>query len=152
MIAPPAVLQAVTIQTQGSGKHKVKVIVLQFSGAVNASAAGNLGSYMLATVAAKKHPSKGVALALASYNAATHQVTLRTRKALVLTTPLHLAVNVTSHSFLATLGKGGTGISSAVAIESKAVHVESVGSHFHHARRPGCFHAGFRPKFLHLSQ
>ena len=150
VIAPPPVLLSATVATHVVARHKTKVIVLQFSAAVDANAAIATTNYSLSTVAnGKKHPSKNVALVQPVYDAATHQVTLRTKKALVLTTPLHLAVNVTGQPFVATLTKGGTSVRSAVAIESKSIAVESVAS-VHHL--DALLHHGFRPRFRHLSR
>jgi hypothetical protein len=150
VIAPPAALQTATIQTQTVARHKtVKVIVLQFGGPVDPTAAQTPGNYALMTVAnGRKHPSKHVALGQPVYNPATFQVTLRTTKPLNLSTPLHLAVNVTGQSFLVTLNKGGAGVSTAVAIHSQALHVEPVASHH---TLDALLHAGFRPRYRHLS-
>ena len=94
----------------GTGKKAKKetVLVLQFSGALNASAAENVGAYELAAVTKVKASGKGknkkpattklgkpIALASAAYNASNDQVTLTPRSALTLTAskPDELIVN-----------------------------------------------------------
>ena len=151
VIPPPATVQSVAVVNQHVSKHKTaKVIVVQFGSGVNAVSASTLSNFQLVTVAnGKRHPSKGVALAHAVYNPSTFQVTLTTKKALVLTTPLQLAINVTGQAFLARLSKSGTTISSTVSILSEAKHVEPVGSA--HTLDALLAH-GFRPRFRHLSQ
>ena len=150
VIAPPPTLQSVTVMTEVIKHKKVKVIVLQFDSAISATAAVTKSNYSLATVAnGKKHPSKGVPLVQPVYNLASHQVILRTKNPLVLTSPLHLAVNVTGQNLLVTLGKTSAAISPAVAVRSEAIGVESVASSH---TLDALLHAGFRPKFRHLSQ
>jgi hypothetical protein len=151
VIAPPATVQSVAVVTQHITKVKTaKVISVQFGSGVDPNAAVSLGNYSLVTVAnGKKHPSKAVALGHAVYNAATHQVTLTTKKPLVLTTPLHLAINVTGQTFLATLTKGGTSVSSTVPLQPALAKVQPVeAAHVLDA----LLHHGFRPRFRHLSQ
>ena len=114
----PVKVLGVSIQADRLGKTKktTQVIVLQFSGAVNAGGAGSTSSYSLATIPAnKRQKSKSVALSQAQYNAATNTVTLITRKPLVLNPPLRLTLNAgrlldtlgrpLSGSFVATLSK-----------------------------------------------
>ena len=150
VIAPPTMLQTVRIVTEVIKHRKVKVIVLQFDGAISSTAALTKTNYSLVTVAnGKKHPSKGVPLLQPVYNPVTHQVTLRTKQSLVLSTPLHLAINVTGQSLLATLSKAGTAISSAVALQSESFRVESVSSSH---TLDALLQAGFRPKYRHLGQ
>jgi hypothetical protein len=77
-------------------------------------------------------------------------VTLSTKKPLSLATALHLSIDVNGQPFLATLSKGGSSVSSAVAIQAQAVSsvhgVESVHT------LDALLHHGFRPRFRHLSQ
>ncbi len=110
------------------GKHKTtEVIVVQFSEALDTVAAQNTNNYSLGTIPkAKKQKSKAVLLASASYNPSTFTVTLTTRKALVLSPPLHLTVTAAglldalgrplSTNYVATLTKGGATVSSAVPL------------------------------------
>jgi hypothetical protein len=151
VIAPPARVTSVAVHTQHVTKFKTaKVIAIQFGSAVDPAAAANLGNYSLVTVAAPKHPSKGVGLAKAVYDPVAHQVTLSTKKPLVLTTPLHLGINVTGQTFLATLTKGGTTVSNVVSLQAEAAaSVEPVSSV--HVLDALLVH-GFRPRFRHLSQ
>jgi hypothetical protein len=119
----------------GGGKHRASlVIVVQFDGALNAAAASNPGAYALTTIArGKHHKGRPVALALAqaSYNPATHAVTLTPAKRLALRTPLQLRLNASALTdglgrpldgnhdgrpggdFLATLSPGGVSIAAA---------------------------------------
>jgi hypothetical protein len=71
VVAPPVAILGASLQQEATGTHKTTmVIVVQFSDALNAAAAGNLGAYTLTTMAqGKKHPSKPVALVQASYSA-----------------------------------------------------------------------------------
>jgi hypothetical protein len=56
-------------------------IVIQYSGAVNASGAASLANYQLSTIAmGKRRPAKPIALAGAAYNSVAHSVTLSLRK------------------------------------------------------------------------
>ncbi len=97
----------VSIQTETVKKHKkVTVIVLQFSGALNASDAQNQLLYSLAPETTKKHViklGKAVAPATAVYNASTNTVTLTPKKALVLNPPEQLKIN--SSGLLDALGR-----------------------------------------------
>jgi hypothetical protein len=146
VIAPPATVQSVAVVTQHVTKFKkAKVIAIQFGSAVDPTAAGSVSNYNL-TVAAN---GKKVGLGRPVYNPATHQVTLKTVKPLVLTKPLHLAINVTGQTFLATLTKGGTSVSAAVSLQAAAATVEPVASV--HTLDALLGH-GFRPRFRHLSQ
>ncbi len=118
--APPATVQNVTIQKIKTGKHTTsQVIALQFSAALNASDAQNLGVYSLVTVAkSKKQKSKPVALASASYNATTFTVTLVPRKALVLSSPIELTINAAG--LLDALGRPLNNGTNVVAVLSKS--------------------------------
>jgi hypothetical protein len=98
LVVTPAPVRVLSVSIQairmGKSKKKTQVIVLQFSGAVNAAGAQSTSSYRLATVPAnKRQKSQSVALSQAPYNAATNTVTLITRKPLVLNPPLRLTVN-----------------------------------------------------------
>jgi hypothetical protein len=129
-------VQSVAIAKLNTGKHKTtQVIVLHFSGALNAMDAADLGNYSLVTVAqGKKHPSKAVALLHASYSAANHTMTLTTRKKLVLSPPVRLTLNsvglvdtlgraldgnddgIAGGNFVATLSPNGVTVASAVPL------------------------------------
>ena len=91
---PPTTVVSVSIQKLRTGKHRTtQVIVLQFSEALNAAAAQNLGNYSLGTVPkGKKHKSKPVAISQAKYDSAALTVTLFTRNRLVLSAPLQLTL------------------------------------------------------------
>ena len=110
-LPPPLVtvrsLQVETIKL-GKGKKAKKetVLVLQFSGALNASAADNTGAYELAPVEKVKSTGKGknkkpatsklgkpVALASADFTASNNQVTLTPRGTLKLTKAEELIVD-----------------------------------------------------------
>jgi hypothetical protein len=99
VIPPPVtvldVSLAVQAQQQSGRKHKADpAIVVHFDGALNPASAANLAAYTLTTVAQGKKPrSRHVPLAQAIYNAATHTVTLITRKQLVPRTPLQLRIS-----------------------------------------------------------
>jgi hypothetical protein len=101
----------VSIQKETVKKHKkVTVIVLQFSGALNASDAQNRLLYSLAPETTKKHViklGKAVAPATAIYNASTNTVTLTPKKALVLNPPEQLKIN--SSGLLDTFGRALAG-------------------------------------------
>jgi hypothetical protein len=146
VIAPPATVQSVAVVTQQVSKlRKAKVIVVQFGTAVDPIAAGNAGNYTLTNAAT----GKKVTLGRPVYNPATHAVTLKTKLPLSLAKPLHLAINVTGQTFLATLTKGGTSVSSTVSLHAAAAAVEPVSSV--HTLDALLVH-GFRPRFRHLSQ
>ena len=87
---------SVSIQTVRLGKSKktTQLIVLQFSGSLNAGGAQSIGDYSLATIpTSRRQKSKPVALSQATYNPANNTVRLVTRKPLVLTPPLRLSIN-----------------------------------------------------------
>jgi hypothetical protein len=90
----PTTVVGVSLQPQVTtgGKHKpLTVIVVQFSAALNPTAATNLAAYALGTVAqGRKHPSKPVPLAQASYDPVAHTVTLIPLKKLAFKPPLQL--------------------------------------------------------------
>jgi len=90
---PLTVVLGVSVQKVGTGTHATKVIVLQFSAALNPADAQNLISYNLVTVPKTKKPKpKRVALAQATYNPAAFNVTLMTREPLELNPPIQLTV------------------------------------------------------------
>jgi RHS repeat-associated protein len=98
----------VSIQKETVKKHKKEtVIVLQFSGALNASDAQNRLLFSLAPeTVTKKHViklGKPVAPASAVFNASTNTVTLTPKKALVLNPPEQLTI--ISSGLLDTLGR-----------------------------------------------
>ena len=92
-------------QQHPKGKHKTTtVIVVKFSGALNAADAQDLGLYSLATEArGKKHPSRPVGLTLATYDPSAGTVTLTPRKKLVLKPPLQLRIRAAG--LIDTLGR-----------------------------------------------
>ena len=93
--APVSVL-SVSIQSVRLGKsnRKTQVIVLQFSGALNAGDAQWIGTYSLATITSgKKQKSKGVALSQATYEPGINSLRLMTRKPLVLNPSLKFTIN-----------------------------------------------------------
>ena len=93
--APMRVL-GVSIQSIRLGKTKktTQVIVIQFSGSLNAGDAQNAGDYSVATISSnKKQKSKAVALSQANYNPANNTVRLVTRKPLVLNPSLKVTFN-----------------------------------------------------------
>ncbi len=99
---PPVTMQAV--QVVKNKRRRLEEIVLSFSGALNAAEADNVGEYSL--IVAGKHNSftaknaKHIGLASASYNAATHTVTLVPSKHIVIKKPVELIVNGTAPSGL----------------------------------------------------
>ena len=97
----------VSLQKETLKKHKkVTVIVLQFSGALDASDAQNRLLYSLAPETTKKHViklGKPVAPATAIYNARTNTVTLTPKKALVLNPAEQLTI--ISSGLLDSLGR-----------------------------------------------
>jgi hypothetical protein len=78
-------VRATSIQFQSqklSKKKTTRVVVVSFSGALEAGPAQNLGEYQLATLTKGKkgsHGTKPVPLAAASYSASTNTVTLTPR-------------------------------------------------------------------------
>jgi hypothetical protein len=122
LTASPVTVQSVSIGSmtvqsvaggrKARGKHRtIPVIVVQFSGPIDAAAAQDLGNYTLATVPRGRKRSKPVAISSAIFSASTATVTLVTRKSLVLSPPLQL-----------TISAGGMGLSegNVVAILSKS--------------------------------
>ena len=96
VIPAPVSLESVSIQSVRVGKSKktTPVVVMQFSGALDATAAENISSYTLTTVpVGKTQKSQTVHLSEALYNAATDVVTLITEKPLVLDSLLKLTCN-----------------------------------------------------------
>ena len=95
-IPPPPPLVTITSVQLSQKKHKVRGITVDFSGAVNASEASNLATYVLTT--AGKHGSfvakgaKSIRLKSAVYNAALHEVMLTPRQPFALTKPVELKV------------------------------------------------------------
>ena len=80
------------------GKHRtVTVIVVQFSGALDAATANTLANFSVVTAGKNKksgtHDEKTVALVRATYNATSHTVTLTPRNPLVLSPSLQLHIN-----------------------------------------------------------
>ena len=150
----PVSVQSTSIQkVRVSKKKTTQVIVLQFSGELNAADAETLGNYRLVTVAqGKKHPSKVVALSQASYNASTDSVTLSSRKPLVLNPSLQLTLEAAGlldtigrpldgdnsgqpgSNFVATLSKRGVTVISAVA-RARARHLFAHAERFLHPAR-----------------
>ena len=98
LVVTPAPVKVIKVSVQavrlGKTKKTTQVIVLQFSGALNANCAQSTSSYDLATIpATKRQKSQPVALSQAQYNAATNTVALITRKPLVLNPSLKLSLN-----------------------------------------------------------
>jgi hypothetical protein len=131
----PPTVENVSIESVKVGKHsKAKVIVLQLSEAVNAAGADNKATYSLVTIPSKKkQKSKAVALSKAVYSPTSSgsEITLYTKKRLVLSPPLLLTVmasgiidsmgreldgNDSSQSgtnYVATISKSGVKVDSA---------------------------------------
>ena len=98
LVVTPAPVRVLSVSVQavrlGKSKKTTQVIVLQFSGALNAGDAQAIGNYSLATIPSnKKQKSKAVALSQATYNPANNTVRLVTRSALALNPPLRLTIN-----------------------------------------------------------
>jgi hypothetical protein len=91
--APVRVL-SVSIQATRFGKTKKRqVIILRFSGSLNAGDAQMVGHYSIATVPnGKQQKTKPIALSQATYNPANNIVRLMTRKPLMLNPPLKLTI------------------------------------------------------------
>jgi hypothetical protein len=121
LVVTPAHVKVLKVSIQpirlGKTKKTTQVIVVQFSGAMNADDAQSTGSYRLTTIPTnKRQKSKSVALSKAQYNASTNTVTLITRKPLVLNPPIRLTLNAArlldshgrslSGKSVATLSKG----------------------------------------------
>ncbi len=107
LIVSPAPVRVLSVSIQsvrlGKTKKTTQVIVLQFSGSLNAPDAQSLGNYSLATIpSSKKQKSKAIALSQATYNPDKNTVRLVTRKPLALNPPLRLTAN--SLGLLDTLG------------------------------------------------
>jgi len=85
-------LQTIHLGRLGKCKKTTQVIVLHFSGALDAGCAQNTNCYNLVTIACGKQQSKVVALAHATYNPADNSVKLTTRKRLVFGPSLRLTV------------------------------------------------------------
>lgn len=88
----------VTVETMttGTGKNSktIDVIVVQFSGALEAADAESLANYTIATVAQGNKKSKPVVLTQAVYNASKFTVTLTPgRQPLVLSPPVKLTIS-----------------------------------------------------------
>jgi ELWxxDGT repeat protein len=98
LIISPAPVRILNVSIQavrlGKTRKTTPVIVLQFSGSLNAADAQLLGNFSLTTIpTSKKQKSKAVALSQATYNPANNTVRLMTRKPLVLNPPLRLTAN-----------------------------------------------------------
>ena len=117
LVVTPAPVRVLKVSTQavrlGNTKKTTQVIVLQFTGSLNAGTAQSTRSYSLTTMPAnKRQKSHAVALSQAQYNAATNTVTLITRKPLVLNPSVKLTYNLLdaynrSVGGSATIGKKG---------------------------------------------
>ena len=108
LVVTPAPVRVLSVSVQavrlGKTKKTTQVIVLQFSGALNAGDAQSIGNYSLATIPSnKKQKSKAVALSQAAYNPVNNTVRLVTRSPLVLNPPLKLTVYAAG--LLDTLGR-----------------------------------------------
>jgi hypothetical protein len=135
-VPPPVVVVSAQFQTSRQRRHKpVTVLVIGFSDALDAGHAQNVGDYHLAAAGRGKKGAvsftKGIGLASASYDAATHTVVLTLRGSLNLGQSLQLRISAAGvldawgrpldgkHSgqpggdFVATFGKGGVRISIA---------------------------------------
>jgi hypothetical protein len=98
LVVTPAPVRVLSVSIQavrlGKTKKTTQVIVLQFSGALNAGDAQSINTFSLATIPSnKKQKSKAVALSQATYSPANNTVRLVTRSALVLNPPLKLTIN-----------------------------------------------------------
>jgi hypothetical protein len=90
-------VERVSIAKTKVKKKSVEVIVVKFSGGLNAADAQNINEYSLVTVPTKKKQKAApVALTSASYTASALTVTLTTRKALVLNPPIKLTITAAS--------------------------------------------------------
>ncbi len=116
----PTAVESVSIEKVKTGKHaKSEAIVLQFAEALDAADAQNIANYGLVTLPkSKKQKSKPMVLKTASFNPATDRVTLTTRKALVLSSPLKLTVQ--GAGLLDALGNPLYGGANEVIILSKS--------------------------------
>ena len=98
LIVTPAPVRILNVSIQavrlGKARKTTQVIVLQFSGSLNAADAQRLGNYSLTTIpTSKKQKSKAVALSQSTYDPANNTVRLLTRKPLVLKPSLRLTAN-----------------------------------------------------------
>ena len=107
----PAPVPGSSIDKTARSRHKAsRVIVVQLSEAVRGSAAESLGNYTLTTLPRGRKKAKPLALAEATYNAATFTVTLVTRKKLATSPPLQLTIDaaglgLSGSDIVAVLGK-----------------------------------------------
>ncbi len=111
-------VESVALEKIKLGKRKTsEAIVLHFNEPLNAADAQNIGVYSLVTTPkSKRQKGKVIALAKASYNPGALTVTLTTRKALVLSSPIKLTVNASG--LLDSAGDpldGGTNFSAVLA-------------------------------------
>ncbi len=123
-------VESVALEKIKVGKHKTsEAIVLQFNEALNAADAQTIGVYSLVTTPkSKRQKGKVIALAKASYNPTALTVTLTTRKALVLSSPIKLTVKASGlldsagdpldggMNFSAVLAKSGVTVTSAARL------------------------------------
>jgi MBG domain (YGX type)/Kelch motif len=98
LVVTPASVRVLSVSIQsvrlGKSKKKTQMIVLQFSGALNAGEAQAIGTYRLTTIpSTKKQKSKALALSQATYEPGPNLVRLVTRKPLVLNPSLSLTIN-----------------------------------------------------------
>jgi hypothetical protein len=135
LVVTPAPVRVLSVSIQavrlGKTKKTTQVIVLQFSGSLNAGNAQNLGTYSLSTIPSnKKQKSKAVPVSQATYSPANNTVRLVTRSPLALSPPLKLTIGAArlfddlgrpldgdhdgqlGGSFLATLSKGRIAVAS----------------------------------------
>jgi hypothetical protein len=102
--ATPTTVRWVRTPITSIKRKSERVIVLQFSAALNAADAQSLATYSLVTVPpSKRQKSKTVALKRATYDPTAFTVTLFTRKPLVLQPPLRLTI--TAARLLDALGR-----------------------------------------------
>ena len=107
-LVAPVTVRNVQIAKLKTGKHTTsKVIVVQFSDALNSAAAGNLANFSLVSAGKDNklgtHDDKRIVLAQSTYDPVTFTVTLRTRKPLVLTPSLQL--NIAASGLTDSLGR-----------------------------------------------
>ena len=98
LVVTPAPVRVLSVSTQavrlGKSKKTTQVIVIQFSGALNARDAQAIGNFSLTTIpSSRKQKSKAVALSQATYNPANNTLRLVTRKPLVINPPLKVTLN-----------------------------------------------------------
>ncbi len=97
LVVTPAPVRVLNVSIQavrlGKTKKTSQVIMLHFSGALNAGDAQSLSNYSIVTIPSnKKQKSNVVALSQATYNLANSTVRLVTRRPLVLNAPLRLTL------------------------------------------------------------